>query len=112
TTLNAKYPNTRHIWYNSNSVASAYPMFVMSGETIPAIEITITTKSTMPQWPAYIWSDAGGGLSLTDFAWFMLPPPGTTKTYIREFTQETANRTNPAGTYVSLWDGSTNVLGT
>ncbi|MCW5954696.1 MAG: hypothetical protein KIT69_20780, partial [Propionibacteriaceae bacterium] len=110
TQLNTKYPNTRHIWYNANLVAGGVSMFVNNGETIPAIEITITTKPTMPQWPVYIWSDAGGGLTIQDFSWFMLPPPGTTKTYTRLFTQGAGNRTTPAGTYRSLWDGSNNVI--
>ncbi|MCW5950985.1 MAG: hypothetical protein KIT69_01820 [Propionibacteriaceae bacterium] len=112
-TLNTKYPNTRHIWYNKLAIAGGIDMFINTGETIIAIEITITTKPTMPQWPAYLWADAGGGISnLNDMPFFMLPPPGTTKTYTRYMTQGTGSRSCADGTYTSLWDNTTtNVLG-
>src|SRR5690606_38156726 len=55
----------------------------------------------------------GGISTLNDMPFFMLPPPGTTKTYIRYATQGGSARTTPAGTYTSLWDNTTtNVLGT
>lgn len=114
TLLNATYPNTRHIWYNRDATASACSFWVNSGETIPAIEVTITTKSNMPQWPAYLWMDSGGGLdaTLSDLGVFMLPQPGATKTYTRNFKQSISARTCAAGTFYSLWDGvTTNVLG-
>lgn len=107
-TLNAKYPNTRHIWYNKLAVAGGNSFFVNNGETLPVIEVTITTKSTMPQWPVYICLFGGAFTSAQDLAWFMLPQPNTTKTYTILSNQPApGNRTCAAGTYTSLWDNTT-----
>lgn len=111
--LTTRFPSTVHIWYNKAAVASGVSLFVNSGDIVRALEITMTTKSTMPVWPAYLWADSGGGISnLNDMPFFMLPPPGTTKTYIRYMTQGFASRNTSAGTYTSLWDNTTtNVFG-
>lgn len=110
--LNSKYTNTRNIWYNKLAVASANSFWINNGETVEALEIAITTKSTMPQWPVYLSLFSGTFTSAQDIGCFMLPPPGSTKSYTRLMTQTFGARTTAAGTYTSLWDNTTtNVLG-